>query len=83
MDVFGELDGIRFHASFSVGEDSPVEELVTGMEFRTYRNNHRAMLPYRLAEAGRILSVLLFATGTVLLVLGLLPLRKKQTIPEG
>lgn len=83
IDAFGEVDGVRFHANFTVREEKIDRELLTGIRFQTYRNDHNAMLPYRLAESGRILSVFLFATGTVLLVLGLLPLRKKQTVPDG
>jgi hypothetical protein len=83
LQAFGEKNGAKFHAVIAIPEGVSPEKALSQLYFKTYYPSYAPLVPFRLAEAGRIACVAAFVTGIVLLVLELVPLRKKQTIPDG
>ena len=78
----GEKNGTRFHANLYVGQGNLTKERLSEFEFKVYYPMHTLLLPYRLAEAGRIACAAAFLTGLVLLALEFARPRKKQIIPD-
>lgn len=84
VSFFGEAGGMSFHGTATGPDSGSCEKLVSELKLRAVYPTNTPVLLYYLAEAARpILLLSALGSAALLLWMGLSPLRKKQTIPDG